>query len=266
MRQAQADVTSLAVRRLQPLMTAAAQIGETVDQQLLDQLTGWDGSMREDLAEPLIFTAWVRACVRAIYGDDLGSAFDRFWGSRATALIRLLEGRARGRDWCDNRGTTNHESCGVILAGALAAAVHELEQRYGKDRSKWRWGAAHPALSEHRPLGMLGKIAGLFDLGAIVNVSVPSPGDDNTLDVGRMDFNSAQPFTNVHAASYRAIYDFADLDRSLYMQSSGQSGNPLSPFYRSFAERWAKVEYIEIATKRDQVAAGALGTWTLRPK
>ncbi len=266
MKQAQGDVLSLAVTRLQPLMTAAAQIGEKVDQQLLDQLTGWDGNMRSDSVEPLIFTAWLREAVRAIYGDNLGPAFDRFWGARATALIRLLEGRATGRDWCDNRGTPARESCGVVLATALAAAVHDLEQRYGKDRSKWRWGEAHQAFSEHRPLGALGPILGVFDVASFFNIVVPSPGDDYTLDVGRMDFASAQPFANRHAASLRAIYDFADLDRSLYMQTTGQSGNPFSPFYRSFAARWANLDYIEIVSKRDEIARTALGTWTLTPQ
>ncbi|HEU0061225.1 MAG TPA: penicillin acylase family protein [Hyphomicrobiaceae bacterium] len=264
MRQAQADVLSLAITRLQPLMTAAAQSGEAVDQQLLDQLTAWDGSMRADLPEPLIFTAWLREAVRAIYHDDLGPAFERFWGERATALIRLLEGRAQSRDWCDDRITSIKKSCGAVLAGALTRAVAELERRYGKDRSKWRWGDVHQALSEHRALGSVGKIAGLFDAGAFFNINVPSPGDDYTLDVGRMDFTSPEPFANRHAASYRAIYDFADLDRSLYMHTTGQSGNAFSPYYRSFVERWAKVDYIEIATKPDRIPA--LGTWTLTPK
>jgi len=264
MRQAQADVLSLAVSHLQPLMTAAAQIGETVDQQLLDQLTAWDGTMRADLPEPLIFTAWLRAAVHAIYGDDLGPAFDLFWGPRANALIRLLEGRATARDWCDDRSTAPRESCGAVLAAALTRAVEDLERRYGKDRSQWRWGRAHRALSEHRPLGSLGKIAGFLDIAGFVNINVASPGDDYTLDVGRMDFASAEPYANRHAASYRAIYEFADLDRSLFMHSTGQSGNPFSPFYRSFVQRWASVDYIEIATKRDRISA--LGTWMLRPK
>jgi penicillin G amidase len=264
MRQAQADVLSLAVTRLQPLMTAAAQIGDKVDQQLLDQLTAWDGTMRADLPEPLIFTAWLRAAVQAIYGDDLGPAFERFWGPRANALIRLLEGRATARDWCDDKRTAPRESCGAVLAAALTRAIEDLERRYGKDRSHWRWGNAHAALSEHRPLGALGKIAGVLDVAGFVNISVASPGDDYTLDVGRMDFASAEPFGNRHAASYRAIYEFADLDRSLYMHSTGQSGNPFSAFYRSFVQRWASVDYIEIATKRDRISA--LGTWTLRPK
>jgi penicillin amidase len=30
------------------------------------------------------------------------------------------------------------------------------------------------------------------------------------------------------------------------MHSSGQSGIPFSPLYRSFVERWAKVEYVPV--------------------
>jgi len=49
------------------------------------------------------------------------------------------------------------------------------------------------------------------------------------------------------------------------MHTTGQSGNPLSPYYRSFADRWANVDYIEIATKREVIGKAPLGTWRLMP-
>jgi penicillin amidase len=260
MRAAQADVLSPAIARLQPLMIAAAQAGGAVDKAVLDRLTTWDATMRADRAEPLIFVAWVREAMRSIYQDDLGPAFGSYFAFRATALLRLLEGRAKGRDWCDDRITPERESCGAVLAAALARALRELERRYGADRSRWRWGEAHYAHGEHRPFGAVAWLAGFF------NVDVPSPGGDYTLNRGKMDFGEEPPFANRHAASFRAIYDLADLDRSLYMHTTGQSGNPLSQFYRSFAERWARGEYITIATQRETIARAALGTWTLTPQ
>jgi penicillin amidase len=260
MRAAQADVLSLAYQRLQPLMIAAAEAGGGVDPGLLDQLTTWDATMRADAPEPLIFVAWVREAVRALYQDDLGPMFEHYFDSRATALIRLLEGKAKGRDWCDDRTTAEHETCGQVFAAALKTALGHLETQYGKDRSKWRWAPVHVALSEHRPFGSVARLAPFF------NIEVPSPGGDYTLNRGKMDFDAGQPFVNRHASSYRAIYDFADLERSLYMQTTGQSGNPFSPAYDAFARRWAQVEYIEIATRRDAVAKVAAGTWMLAPR
>jgi penicillin G amidase len=259
MKAAQADVLSLADARLQTLMIASAQAGAGIDNALLDQLTAWDGTMRGDIAEPLIFTAWIREAVKAIYRDKLGAAFDRFFDPQAQALIRLLEGRAKGRDWCDDTTTKARESCGDVLAKALGEALRDLEQRYGQDRSQWRWARAHVANGEHRPFGDVARLA------AFVNVEVPSPGGAYTLNRGGMDFTAAQPFANRHASSYRAIYDFSDLDHSLYIQSTGQSGNPFSPTYRGFAARWSQGEYITIATKRAEIAKSALGTWTLSP-
>src|SRR4029450_8241605 len=63
------------------------------------------------------------------------------------------------------------------------------------------------------------------------------------------------PFPTRHSASLRAIYDLADLDRSRFMHSTGQSGNFLSPWYSSFAERWAKVEYVTIPARREKIEA-----------
>jgi len=260
MRAAQADVFSPAIAQLQPLMIAAAQAGGSVDNGVLDQLTTWDANMSADRPEPLIFTAWLREAVRAIYSEDLGSAFGMYFDYRATALLRLLRGQAKGRDWCDVRTTPERESCGALLAAALNQALRNLETRYGPDRSKWRWGAAHSAHGEHRPFGAVSYLAPYF------NVEVPTPGGNYTLNRGKADFWEEQPFANRHASSFRAIYDLADLEKSLYIQTTGQSGNFLSPFYRSFAERWARVEYVEISTKREAVARSALGTWKLTPK
>ncbi|HUC47263.1 MAG TPA: penicillin acylase family protein, partial [Hyphomicrobiaceae bacterium] len=94
----------------------------------------------------------------------------------------------------------------------------------------------------------------------------PSPGDSYTLNRGIVDFADDPPFPNRGASTYRAIYDFADLEHSLYIQTTGQSGNPFSPSYRSFADRWAKVEYIEIPTQREAIANIAMGTWRLTPR
>jgi penicillin amidase len=260
MRAAQLDIFDPAIARLQPLMIAAAQAGGFSDDALLDRLTTWDGGMRMDAREPLIFTAWLRETIKAIYGDDLGPAFGRYFDEHADALIRLLEGKATGRNWCDDRSTPVHESCGAVLARALNTALADLEKRYGPDRAAWTWGAAHVAFGEHQPFGSVASLRRYF------NIEVPSPGGNYTLNRGKVDFDANPPFANRHASSYRAIYDLGDLDKSIYIQTTGQSGNPMSPYYRSFARRWAAGAYITIATRREEIGNEALGTWTLAPR
>jgi penicillin amidase len=200
--------------------------------------------------------AWSRELVRTIWADDLGPIFARFFGPHAQALSRVLEGRALGRDWCDDLATSAKETCAFQISRALDAALSDLEQRYGSERN-WRWGEAHAAIGEHRPFGMLAL------LGSFFNVEVPSPGGPYTLNRGQVDFGSDYPFANRGAASCRAIYDLSDLDGSLFIHTTGQSGNPFSPFYRSMAERWAKGDYIRIPTALADIERTAIGTWVL---
>ena len=257
MRAAQGDVLSLGAAELKPLLIAAARRARTTNAAVLEQLDAWDANMRSEAVEPLIFMAWMRATMRAVYEKHLGPAFELVFDWRVPALMRLLEGRALGRDWCDDPSTAMRETCDDVVGGALDSALIELEARYGADRTRWTWGRAHVALSRHRPLGLLPRF------GALFNIEVESAGGNDTLNRGQMDFREARPFVNRHAASYRAIYDLADLDRSLFMQATGQSGNPFSATYRSFARRWARGEYIEIPTDPRRIAREAAGTWRL---
>jgi penicillin amidase len=92
-------------------------------------------------------------------------------------------------------------------------------------------------------------VRGLF------NIAPPTAGDAHSVNVGHFHIrDEARPFANKHSGSLRAIYDLADLDRSRYMQSTGQSGNVFSPWYSNLAQRWAKVQYIGIPAKREAIS------------
>ena len=55
-------------------------------------------------------------------------------------------------------------------------------------------------------------------------------------------------------------------EKSLFMASTGQSGNVFSPFYDNLAPRWARGEYLPIRTNRDDIRRRSAGTLELRPK
>ena len=170
------------------------------------------------------------------------------------AVIKAERGYER---WCDDVKTPARETCASLAARAFDLAAVELTKRYGEPGT-WRWGAAHIAASDHRPFGFVPVVKQLF------SITPETPGDSFTVNVGHFFVRDEErPFANRHAASLRAIYDLADLDRSVYMHSTGQSGNVLSPWYSSFAERWAKVDYITVPTKRESIAVAH--TLTLKP-
>ena len=146
-----------------------------------------------------------------------------------------------------------------MLARALEGAVNRLAGDRGDDPAAWRWGQEHQALAEHRPLAS-------SPLAPLFNLEGPAPGSIYT--VNSFEFSplaEERPFTSTHGPSLRAIYDLADLDRSLFIHSTGQSGNVLSPLYDSFEEGWRNGEYVTIPTRRERFEDGALGRLRLVP-
>ena len=169
-------------------------------------------------------------------------------------MIPVLRNENGMGKWCDEVRTPGRETCEQLESRAFDVAAGDLEKRYGAAKG-WRWGVAHFAASDHRPFGFFPVVKGLF------NISPETAGDAHSVNVGHFFIrDEARPFANRHSGSLRTLYDLADLDRSRFMQSTGQSGNVLSPWYSNLAERWAKVEYIEIPTKREAIA----GARTLR--
>ena len=255
----QADILSLPLRGLLPRLVATTPRTREAAQALA-LLARWDGSMAADRPEPLIAVAWWRALTRALYADELGDAFLPNWEPRAEFVTNVLSGKDGAARWCDDVRTPATETCDQILASSLDAALEDLRRRYGTDMTAWKWGAAHVALHEHRPLGRVPWLARWFD------IAVPSPGGPYTVDVGRSNFfDDAQPYANRHAPSLRAIYDLADPEASLTIHSGGQSGNPLSRNYRAFTAAWARGEYIRMTADRARLEAAGARRLTLQP-
>lgn len=261
----QGDHVSLAARELLPLALPAGARSER-GRKALAMLAAWGGEMAPDRPEPLVFNAWMREASRLIFADELGQdLMEDYWSQRNThqAMVDVLRNQDGQGAWCRNVAQPANGAaadCAGLLALALERALDDLEQRHGKEMASWRWGEAHPAVSEHRPFSKVPLLAPLF------GIEVPSAGDTYTINVGRYDLrNVDRPFASRHAPGYRALYDLSDLENSRFIQSTGQSGNVMSPLYRHFSRRWAEVEYLPMQTRRASVEQGSMGTLSLHP-
>lgn len=225
----------------------------------LKLLGAWNGEMSEHAAEPLIFAAWMRALTRRIAADELGELFTEIEGPMPLFVERVFYDVDGAGRWCDVNKTTRVETCPEIAKLALDDALDELVAAYGPDMEAWRWGAAHRARHVATPLGLRWP----FDL--FVNIEHETSGGDYTLQRAKSRGRGPEPYLNVHAAGYRAVYDFADLDRSVFIISTGESGHLLSRHYDDLAELWRAGDYIPMSMAESDIRPGALGAMRLSP-
>jgi penicillin amidase len=254
-----ADVKSLASLPLLPWL-AKARSSHPLADAAQRALHGFDGTMSAERAAPLIYWAWLRQLTQGVFADEVGQPlYERSLGGRSyrDALQDVLE-RNDGW-WCDDKSTPQVvETCADQIDAAFTRALDELQARFGADVSQWRWGDAHQARAEHRPFSRVKALAPFYELRA------PVGGDTYTINVSRVNYRAdattRELYLDEHGPSLRAIYDLGDLRKSRFMHSSGQSGVPWSPLYRSFVARWANVEYVPVWGD-----GGVAQTLTLRP-
>ncbi len=244
LRAIQADVVSLGTQRLLPYLRKASST-HPLAEAAKRELVAFDGSMDADKPAPLIAWAWARQLTVGLLRDEVGPAlFDRQIASRS--FREAVEGVLERHDawWCDDKTTPAQDSCEDQVNAAFTRALDELQARYGTDVARWRWGDAHQARSEHRPFSRVPLLAKYFEL------RTPVGGDTYTVNVSRVslkpDATTGELYLDEHGPSLRALYDLGDPSKSRFMHSTGQSGIPFSPLYRSFVDRWREVQDVPV--------------------
>ncbi|PWR23273.1 penicillin acylase family protein [Zavarzinia compransoris] len=203
-------------------------------------LAAWDRRMSADSPAPLIAMAWARDLNRRLFAGRLGEDYGGWAGLRPVQLRAVLNGQGQ---WCDDPATPAAEDCRTQARAALDGALAQLAAQQGETPADWRWGKAHVADMRHPILRFLPVLSGW------TAIRPPVGGGEDTLLRGAMRFGARDnPFANVHAAGFRAVYDLADLSRSRFIISTGQSGNPYSPHWDDLSGIWAADGYVEIPT------------------
>ncbi len=218
----QADQVSLYARELAGELLQL-ELRDARHQELQAELFGWSGEMSRDAVAPLIIAAWQREFLPLALGTALGEHFSAWAGHQPVVVLRLL----RGPD-----GACEPVGCAELALRAFEQAAAWLESQLGPDVSTWRWDALHFLEQEHAVLGA-------SPLAPLANLSIANGGGTYTVNAARYDLmGSETPFRQTEGPGYRAVMDLGDPAGSIFMQSTGQSGNLLSPHYRDLQTDW----------------------------
>ena len=254
MRAIQADQYSAQVQELLPLLL---QVEPTDDRQAraLNYLKDWNGEAAADSVATTIYEAWSLHLGQAIFEDDVhGGLYDDLVNRRHATFLADVMAHPENT-WCDNLLTTPTESCDEIARTALDRALDDLAQRQGKNMARWQWGRLHRTQYPHNPFSQVSALKRFF------HRQIANGGNDYTVNVAPV--SCEEPYLQYDVPSYRQVVDMSDLGNSVFMHTTGQSGNLLSPHYDDLIERHQAVEYLPMTFGRDQVSGNVL---TLRPR
>jgi penicillin amidase len=260
------DSLSLHARRVCELL-AGVDAGAVRDRDVLEGLRGWDGDESAGSTEALVFEIWLRRHLRPWLLEELLDREKVAPELRATARRTVLRDESMDSDL---RGdlrmlaafrAADREDVARLGAGVdrtLRAALQEIEELLGPDRSGWTWGRVHhtrlvnPALA-----GVDGIPPEWAEVGP-----APRAGSGDT--VGNAGYGP--DFRQTVGSTFRMVVDVGEWDASRAINSPGQSGDPRSPHYRDLFGPWAAGESFPLVYSRGAVEANVVHRIRLRPR
>lgn len=219
----------------------------------LSHLRQWQGEMSEDSQGATIFMIWSQHLREQLFGARLGSYWNRpeeaRWLSEIVSntsyeqIVEALDGSVTG--WCGS-SEPSERSCESVLTSTLDLTIANLKKLKGDDIDAWRWGDLHTAVYAHVPFSRAQLLAPFFER------RIPHGGSATTIDVAHARFDATSGYDQAVGASFRQIVQIGATSTHRYMNSTGQSGNVLSPHYDDMMDHFRDGTYQDVSLQASE--------------
>ena len=215
-------------------------------------LATWDGDNQLDDIAPTIFAKLQYKILELTCKDELGDNFTEFLNTVLSrrSLPFLLE-KEQSPWWDDQNTKDKKENRTDIIHAAFEQSLEAITTQLGDDIAQWQWGKVHTIEHPHT-LGQNETLRPYFNVG-------PYPVVGNKEVINNMSFtiNGSGKYEVVSGPAVRRVIDFADMEHSLNVLPTGNSGNPLSPHYSDQAKMFVDGEFrMQLMNKAEIKAAG----------
>jgi penicillin G amidase len=211
-------------------------------------LRDWPGDMSADSQAAAIFFAWSKFLRERLFGAKLQGYWNRpqhadqlraiIDGTTYDQILRALDGSSPG--WCDPK-TRGAGSCDAVIRQSLDQALAELEGLLGSNMQSWRWGRVHSTVYAHTPFSEVGVLAPLFER------RIANGGSTNSINVAAGSYRDSVGYEQTFGPGFRQIIEMGAVGNvHFYMNSTGQSGNPLSRNYDDMVTPFRDVRYVKL--------------------
>ncbi|MBL8050277.1 MAG: penicillin acylase family protein [Anaerolineales bacterium] len=214
----------------------------------LDTLNTWDYQNHADSIPAAVFNAFWRALLRNTFNDDLPEELWFSGGSRSNEVSRNLASDPNNAWWDDKTTEDITETRDDMLIKSFIEGTDELSEIFGEDVTKWNWGDMHVSIFRNETLGYsgIGLIEDLFNRG-------PFRTNGGGSIINATAWNALDGYEVTNVPSMRMIVDLGNLNNSLTVHTTGQSGHAYHPHYDDMSQLWADVGYYPMWWEQESI-------------
>jgi penicillin amidase len=246
------DVTSATVAsNITTLATGIDKSSLSPSEKLsLDYLKKWNGFYGKKEIAPTIYNRFIYEVLVATYQDEMGKSFKQFINTPYQDKAFVEQIAREESVWWDNIKTVNKKETRTdIITSSYKKAIAFLGNQLGENVQDWTWDRVISVEYPHA----LGKVAALrsyFNVGPF-----KTRGGNEVINNQIFNLDSTGVYKITAGPSTRRIVDFSDVENSLGILPTGQSGNVFSPHYDDQAQKYIDGEFVKMKLNQKKIEA-----------
>ena len=210
------------------------------EKQILAIFKKWNGNNNKTSIAPTIYYKWLFKVMHNTFADELGAeGFKEFMATDVAKRQESKQIQSQHSVWWDDVTTKNKtETRRDILLSALTKTISDLDKQLGMDINKWTWNRVHTLEHVHAITLRAPFLRSFLNVGPF-----KVPGAREVIDNLMFKLNDKGLYKVNAGPSTHRIIDFSDVEKSVSILPTGQSGNPFSKHYEDQAKMYANGQF-----------------------
>lgn len=225
----------------------------------LDNIKAWDGSFDLNSVGAVFFEKMEENVHRNLFSDEF-SSLEEYESYGVQLKLRKVFPNAASKWWDDIHTATKKETKTDIVNRAFLDVWEQLVNELGEDWKSWTWDRVHYLEHDH-PIGRVPSLKKYFTVGPF-----PSSGTSGTLNNQGFRTMKDGRYKVSSIPSTRRIIDFSDVENSISILPTGQSGNPLSKHYKDQARMYLNGEFRKMMMNKEEIKSTSDDVLIFKPK
>ena len=244
------DVTSPVVPQVIANLVASIKTENFTknEQEALQNLKDWNGEYKKEDTAPTIYNRFLYEFLEGTFKDELGESFPMFMQTPLMKKMIAVQAKKTVSVWFDDLTTEPKETKSDIVQRSFINAISFLENQLGDTVSLWSWSKVISVEHGHA------LAAGGETLRKIFNVGPFSmDGGNEVINNQLFTLNETGIYKVKAGPSTRRVIDFSNIENSVSILPTGQSGNVFSKHYKDQAQKYVNGEFVKTMLNKDEI-------------
>ncbi|MDO6813583.1 penicillin acylase family protein [Tenacibaculum soleae] len=219
------------------------------DKKAVTILKNWSGFYGKDEVGPVIYNRVIYEFQKNTFKDEMGKGYAQLENTPLIEKVLPVQAKREKSVWWDDVTTSEKiETKEDIITKSFKKAFSSLKYQLGENVEDWKWNRVASVEYEH-PIGKAGGVLrSLFNVGPF-----RTRGGDQVINNQIYNIDSTGVYKITAGPSTRRIIDFSDLENSIAILPTGQSGNVFSEHYKDQAQKYVDGKFVKMKLKEEDI-------------